>query len=162
MGKKGDIFSFFRELNSRDVWMRLIDAPRYGLKVYGNAVHSDFNQANAGGFFFHGSNRWMIREVVLGRLYGLVKDFVKRMGVKRGLSESLAAEAGGTIFSFGSYRLGVHGTGADIDTLCVVPRHVTREDFFSHLYEMVKEFPEVTELAVRIFRTLEICIVPRK
>ena len=56
---------------------------------------------------------FIFREEVLGRLYTMVKEFVKCMGMKRGLPESLAAEAGGTIFAFGSYRLGVHGAGTD-------------------------------------------------
>lgn len=60
----------------------------------------------------------------------LVKKFVYKVSVSRGLSESAATAAGGKIFTFGSYRLGVHGPGSDIDTLCVVPKHVSREDFF--------------------------------
>ncbi|KAJ3364164.1 polynucleotide adenylyltransferase [Allomyces javanicus] len=87
------------------------------------------------------------REMVLGRLNAMTKEFVKQVGMRRGLSEALAVESGGTIFTFGSYRLGVHGTGADIDTLCVVPRHVTREDFFSIMHDMLKNEPDVTELA---------------
>ena len=31
--------------------------------------------------------------------------------MKRGMPESVANEAGGKIFTFGSYRLGVHGQG---------------------------------------------------
>ena len=50
--------------------------------------------------------------------------------MERGLSEAAANAAGGKIFTFGSYRLGVHAPGSDIDTLCVVPKHVSREDFF--------------------------------
>jgi len=86
------------------------------------------------------------REVVLGKLDKLVKEFVYRISKKRQLPEADAREAGGKIFTFGSYRLGVHGAGADIDTLCVVPRHVTREDFFSDMHDSLLSLNEVTEL----------------
>lgn len=36
--------------------------------------------------------------------------------------------------------------GADIDTLCVVPKNVAREDFFEVMHEMLRNRPEVTEL----------------
>lgn len=39
-------------------------------------------------------------------------------------------------------------TGADIDTLCVFPKHVEREHFFTIMYDMLKARPEVTELSV--------------
>ncbi|XP_012572047.1 nuclear poly(A) polymerase 1-like isoform X2 [Cicer arietinum] len=44
-------------------------------------------------------------------------------------------------------NLKVHGPGADIDTLCVGPRHATRdEDFFGELHKMLFEMPEVSEM----------------
>ncbi|RKP37616.1 poly-A polymerase [Dimargaris cristalligena] len=88
----------------------------------------------------------LTREIVLGKLDKMVKEFVYKVSINRNIPESLALEAGGKIFTFGSYRLGVHGAGADIDTLCVAPAHVTREDFFTIMYDMLKERPEVTEL----------------
>ncbi|KAI0068543.1 poly-A polymerase [Artomyces pyxidatus] len=87
------------------------------------------------------------REIVLGRVAALVKAFVKRVSLARGLSEVAAEAAGGKIFTFGSYRLGVHGPGSDIDTLCVVPKHVSREDFFDVFEQMLRGTEGVTEVS---------------
>ena len=40
----------------------------------------------------------------------------------------------------------MHNKGADIDALCVAPRHVHREDYFSTFYEVLKQHEDVTEL----------------
>lgn len=42
-------------------------------------------------------------------------------------------------------------TGADIDTLCVGPRHVQRSDFFDTFYNLLKEQSEVKDLRVSEF-----------
>ena len=55
--------------------------------------------------------QWVISEKVLSRLDKMVKQFVRRVSLARKLPEAVANEAGGKIFTFGSYRLGVHGAG---------------------------------------------------
>jgi hypothetical protein len=88
------------------------------------------------------------RETVLGRVAAAVKKFVYEVSLSRGLSEAAANAAGGKIFTFGSYRLGVHGPGSDIDTLCVVPKHVSREDFFQTFEPMLRALEDATEVSV--------------
>jgi poly(A) polymerase Pap1 len=55
---------------------------------------------------------------------------------------------GGKIFTFGSHGLHVHGPGDDIDTLCVVPMHVSRDDFFKVFEPILREVDGVTEVSV--------------
>lgn len=100
------------------------------------------------------------RQLVLAQLSIMFKKFVKDISLKKHLPDSIASEAGGKIFTFGSYRLGVHGQGktfilplitnpfigADIDTLCVAPVHVDRDDFFDEMLLTLKHVPEITEL----------------
>ena len=83
---------------------------------------------------------------IFSRLNDLLKAWVKETSITKNMPESMAETVGGKIFAYGSYRLGVHNKGADIDTLCVVPRHIIREDYFSTFVEMLRVQDEVTDL----------------
>lgn len=68
------------------------------------------------------------------KMGSLCREWVKSVAAKRGLSSDAVASAGGELFTSGSYRLGVHEPGADIDTIVVVPNICTKEDFFGSGY----------------------------
>jgi poly(A) polymerase len=95
------------------------------------------------------------RLLVLGQLNELMKKWIYEVSVRKGKTEQEAKEVGGKIFTFGSYRLGVHGKGADIDTLLVAPRHVDRSEFFSSFIEMLQEEKSITNI-----RAVEEAYVP--
>ncbi|KAK1160584.1 poly(A) polymerase type 3-like isoform X1 [Acipenser oxyrinchus oxyrinchus] len=95
------------------------------------------------------------RILVLGKLNSVVKEWIRDMSETKHLPSSIIENIGGKIFTFGSYRLGVHTKGADIDALCVAPRHVDRSDFFTSFYEKLKEQEEVKDL-----RAVEEAFVP--
>ena len=53
----------------------------------------------------------MRRGAALVTLQKAVEEFVRHVGQVKGLAPSVIANAGGKIFTFGSYRLGVYGPG---------------------------------------------------
>ncbi|KAA8540345.1 hypothetical protein F0562_024736 [Nyssa sinensis] len=87
------------------------------------------------------------REEVLGRIKQIVKDRVKKLTHSRGYTDQMVEDANAVIFPFGFYRLGVLGPEVGIDTLCVGPSYVSREeDFFNILHDSLAVLEEVTEL----------------
>jgi poly(A) polymerase len=89
------------------------------------------------------------RTVALQSLQEITEEFVKQVSRAQGLPDSVVNSAGGKIFTFGSFRLGVFGPGSDIDTLVVAPKHVSRDDFFKYFPDLlVKMAPEgaITDL----------------
>ncbi len=69
------------------------------------------------------------REEVLGEINEVLQLWCRARSATKGIEEDLDPRC--NLYTFGSYRLGVHGPAADIDTLCIGPRHLTRaEDFF--------------------------------
>ena len=89
---------------------------------------------------------FILERFYCSRLNDLVKSWIKETSITKNMPESMAETVGGKIFAYGSYRLGVHNKGADIDTLCVAPRHILREDYFSTFVEMLRVQDEVTDL----------------
>ena len=86
------------------------------------------------------------RESVLVRVDKLLKDWIRQEAIDKGWGSIIAAEAGGRIFTSGSYRMGVHGTGDDIDVILVAPRFITSADFFERFYTVLCGVKEITEI----------------
>ncbi|XP_077189258.1 poly(A) polymerase gamma isoform X7 [Paroedura picta] len=95
------------------------------------------------------------RLVILRKLSNLVKEWIVEVGEQKNLLSSVTSDPGGKIFTFGSYRLGVHTKGADIDALCVAPRHVERSDFFQSFFDKLKQHDGIKNL-----RAVEDAYVP--
>uniref|UniRef100_A0A452GQC2 polynucleotide adenylyltransferase n=1 Tax=Gopherus agassizii TaxID=38772 RepID=A0A452GQC2_9SAUR len=99
------------------------------------------------------------RLIVLGKLNKLVKEWISELSESKNLPPSVVASVGGKIFTFGSYRLGVHTKGADIDALCVAPRHVERSDFFQSFFEKLKAQDGIRNLRVSFLLVFRIDLV---
>lgn len=75
------------------------------------------------------------RELVLAHLHNLIQEWIGE-----------ESKARGKMCTFGSYRLGVHGAKADIDTLCIAPQQIQHSQFFQNFREKLEKIKEVTNL----------------
>jgi poly(A) polymerase len=95
------------------------------------------------------------RQKILSNLNHLFRDWIKNESMRNLLPEIMAEQLGGKIYAFGSFRLGVHQSESDIDAVCIGPRNISRKQFFTSFYKVLKQQPEVTEC-----RSIEDAFVP--
>ncbi|CAK0868634.1 unnamed protein product [Prorocentrum cordatum] len=85
------------------------------------------------------------REAVLQEIQQMVSDWLTGLLMEGGASDEEARRSSIAITTLGSYRLGVVHPGSDIDTLCIAPPNVRREDFFATFFERLNRHEHVTE-----------------
>ncbi|ESN90846.1 hypothetical protein HELRODRAFT_90755, partial [Helobdella robusta] len=90
---------------------------------------------------------------VLRKIVQLVDIWNKDMAVAKNIPET--SNSGAKVYTFGSYRLGINAKGADIDLLCVVPRHIERNDFFSSFTDILRGEPSIKNM-----KSIEDAFVP--
>ncbi|CAH8843602.1 unnamed protein product [Trichobilharzia szidati] len=86
------------------------------------------------------------RREALVQLQEISNAWIRKKALEQNLPPHVANSTTGKIFTFGSYRLGVNFKGADIDSLLVVPRFITREEFFSDFLSVLEENSNVEDL----------------
>lgn len=87
------------------------------------------------------------RTMVTSDLARIIKEWIKECGRRDNKDQDTINNSGGKIFEFGSYRLGVHSPGTDIDALCVAPRHIDRDrHFFGILPQILRADERVSSL----------------
>ncbi|KAI9280742.1 Poly(A) polymerase central domain-containing protein [Sporodiniella umbellata] len=95
---------------------------------------------------FDSKERAKQREFVLKCLDKMTKNFVQTVYERQGFSKEEAIKAGGKVFTYGSYRLGANTAEADIDTLCVFPKHVARKDFFTVMLSLLRANEQIKDI----------------
>ncbi|KAH9183268.1 hypothetical protein AeNC1_014754 [Aphanomyces euteiches] len=83
------------------------------------------------------------REKVLKMVGEWVGEWADSEATKRGLDKIAPFTQ---LRTFGSYRLGVHSPEADIDTLCLAPRHCIRTAFFTTFPSLLKQHECVSSI----------------
>ena len=78
-----------------------------------------------------------LRTLIVEELDKLVKQWVRSEGLRQSMHWNQVEKVGGKVVCYGSFKLEVVDKESDLDLLCVVPKHVTREAFFKTLYQQL-------------------------
>lgn len=92
---------------------------------------------------FESQDQTAHRQSVLAKLNELVQSWTMTVAKSKNIPTSAAEKFGTKIYTFGSFRLGVHNPDADIDALVVAPFHIERKDFFTSFVKVLQNHPEV-------------------
>jgi len=91
------------------------------------------------------AERMTHRQGVLREIERLFAFWTIARSLEAGLTAEEAEQQKGKVTTLGSFRLGVVHPGSDIDTLCIAPPNVRREDLFNTFVGQLEQHPEVTE-----------------
>ncbi|CAF0818969.1 unnamed protein product [Didymodactylos carnosus] len=105
--------------------------------------------------YFESKAESLHRKEVLASINDLVKEWVREISLSKKKCQETAETVEARVCTFGSYRLGVHSKGGDIDVLAIAPRHIDRDDFFHLFVNRLRGRPEVRDL-----RCVEEAFVP--
>ena len=95
---------------------------------------------------FESDEEEMHRFGVMTSLDNLAKTWIREICYSKGVQDHQLDNVGGRICTFGSYRLGVHSRGGDIDALLIAPKWVDREEFFTSFADRLKRQEKVSDL----------------
>ena len=80
------------------------------------------------------------RNRIMHDISTVFRDWVRSVCSEvKGLAPDVADRAGGLVLTSGSYRLGLNERGMDIDTICVAPQMVSREEATTKRREVMHE-----------------------
>ncbi|KAJ1495940.1 Poly(A) polymerase central domain-containing protein [Baffinella frigidus] len=94
---------------------------------------------------FETSTNNATREKTLDAVERSVSGWVRTVCEQQGLAIEDPRELC-RVIPFGSYCLGVHSSDSDIDVLCIVPSHVSRDVFMEDVPGVLASLPGVTKL----------------
>lgn len=100
------------------------------------------------GDIFESSEEMQARIIVIDKLNKILKDWAVIVGRNKNISEEQLKDGGGIQLKiFGSTRLGVNTPDADIDSLCIAPSFISKDDFFSSLCLTLQARSDVSVLS---------------
>lgn len=88
------------------------------------------------------------RKESLYKLQNICNEWIYEKALENMYPKTIAKHIKGKLFAFGSYRLNSDFIGADIDTLLVCPKMISRNECFEEFYEFLSKNSEAQEIQV--------------